>query len=213
MEEIKDLENIRFLFTFISIGIFLMAVTFHEYAHGWMANRLGDPTARFLGRLTLNPIAHIDPIGSLLLPLLLILTRSPVVFGWAKPVPVEVRNLKNPKEDMIWVGLAGPGANLVLAVLLAILIRIGLGSLPFTRELLFLGVLVNLILAFFNLIPIPPLDGGRILQGLLPWQYAYRLRMIESYGFIIIFLLLAFGVFGRVIFPMALTLTILLTRT
>lgn len=199
--------------TLISIGIFLMAVTFHEYAHGWMANRLGDPTARFLGRLTLNPIAHLDPIGSLALPLLLIFMRSPVVFGWAKPVPVEVRNLRNPKEDMIWVGLAGPGANLLLAFGLAILLRMGFGVFPFIRQLLFLGVLVNLILAFFNLVPIPPLDGSRILQGLLPWQYAYQYRKIEPYGIFIIFFLLAIGLFKGVILPMALELAGFLTGT
>jgi Zn-dependent protease len=202
-----------FLMTLISIGIFLMAVTFHEYAHGWMANRLGDPTARFLGRLTLNPIAHLDPIGSLALPLLLIFMRSPVVFGWAKPVPVEVRNLRNPKEDMIWVGLAGPGANLLLAFGLAILLRMGFGVFPFIRQLLFLGVLVNLILAFFNLVPIPPLDGSRILQGLLPWQYAYQYRKIEPYGIFIIFFLLAIGLFKGVILPMALELADFLTGT
>lgn len=199
--------------TLISIGIFLMAVTFHEYAHGWMANRLGDPTARFLGRLTLNPIAHLDPIGSLFLPLLLIFMRFPVVFGWAKPVPVEVRNLRNPKEDMIWVGLAGPGANLLLAFGLAILLRMGFGVFPFIRQLLFLGVLVNLILAFFNLVPIPPLDGSRILQGLLPWQYAYQYRKIEPYGIFIIFFLLAIGLFKGVILPMALVLAYFLTGT
>lgn len=195
----------------ISIAIFLIAVTFHEYAHGWMANRFGDSTARLLGRLTLNPLAHLDPIGSVVLPFLLIVTRSPVVFGWAKPVPVDVRSLRNPKEDMIWVGLAGPGANFLLAALLAILFQIGFGSVPFFGRIILMGIIINLILAFFNLIPIPPLDGSRIVSGLLPYRYAHRFSQIEPFGIFIIFGLLIFGVFRNLILPMALVLTALLT--
>ena len=190
----------------VSIAIFLLAVTIHEYSHGWVANRLGDPTARLSGRLTLNPLAHIDPIGSVALPLLLIITGSPIVFGWAKPVPVDARNLRNPKEDMIWVGLAGPGANFLAATAFALLVRIG-----FVHSIIVLFIIINLILAFFNLIPIPPLDGSRIVSGLLPYQYAYQYSRIEPFGIIILFILLASGVFGGLILPMALTLASLLT--
>lgn len=196
---------------FVSIIIFLLAVTIHEYSHGWMANRLGDPTARLLGRLTLNPLAHLDPIGSVVLPLLLIITNSPVVFGWAKPVPVEARNLRNPKEDMIWVGLAGPLSNLLAATLFALPFRIGFDPISIFGGIIILVIVINLILAFFNLIPIPPLDGSRILSGLLSYQYAYHYSRIEPFGIIILFLLLASGIFGRFILPMALTLTALLT--
>ncbi len=188
----------------------MLAITIHEYAHGWTANRLGDPTARLLGRLTLNPLAHLDPVGSIVLPILLIIVRSPVVFGWAKPVPVEIRNLRHPKDDMVWVALAGPGANLIAAILLSLLFRIGCGSSSLLGDIILIAIVINLILAFFNLIPIPPLDGSRIVAGLLPDRYAYRYNQIEPFGIIILFFLLVSGVFWRLILPVAINLTSLL---
>lgn len=184
----------------ISILIFLPAVTVHEYAHGWMANRLGDPTARDSGRLTLNPLAHIDPVGTILLPTMLILTGSPFVFGWAKPVPVNFAYLRNPKRDMMWVGLAGPGANIGLAVLSAIVVKTGIVP-PTLIGLFGIIILINLILAVFNLIPIPPLDGSRILMSILPREKAYAYSRIEPYGFIIIIALLWLGLLSKVLLP------------
>lgn len=184
----------------ISILIFLPIVTIHEYAHGWVANRLGDPTARDAGRLTLNPLAHIDPMGTILLPAMLILMGSPFVFGWAKPVPVNPRYFRNPRRDMMWVGMAGPGANLVLAILAALVVKSGI--VPSHLVGLFgIIILINLILATFNLIPIPPLDGSRILMGLLPREQAYAYMRIEPYGFIIIIALLWMGLLDKILLP------------
>jgi Zn-dependent protease len=184
----------------ISLAIFFIAIIIHEFSHGWIAYKLGDSTARRSGRLTLNPIAHIDIFGTLILPLLLIIMRSPFIFGWAKPVPVNFHNLRNPKRDMIWVGLAGPASNIIFALILSLVIKIV--SMPlFIHEFLVLGVWVNLILAVFNLIPIPPLDGSRVLFGLLPYQSAMRYASLEPYGFIIIFSLIFLGLFDRVILP------------
>lgn len=166
----------------------LFALTVHEYAHGWVADRLGDPTAREAGRLTFNPLAHLDPIGTLMLFL--------VHFGWAKPVPVNPYNLRNPKRDMIWVSLAGPVANILLAVLCAQVLK-GLFSMGITSDVLFrmlyYGVLINLILAVFNLIPIPPLDGSKILMGLLPPEQAFRFAQLERSGPVILIVLVMFN--------------------
>lgn len=177
------------LLTFI---IFICSIILHEIAHGLAAERLGDPTARFSGRLTLNPISHIDPLMSIVVPLFLVLTGSPIIFGAAKPVPIDPYNLKNVRKDMGLVGLAGPAANLLIAVFFAVLARIFLGfsSNQAVLQLFSTACLLNVFLACFNLIPIPPLDGGRVLVAILPQQYAEALAGLESIGmFIIIFLL------------------------
>ena len=188
----------------ILVIVFFSAIIIHEYMHGWTAYKLGDPTAKNAGRLTLNPLAHIDPIGTLLLPLMLRIMGSPILFGWAKPVPVNYHNLKNPKRDMVWVGLAGPAANFICAIILSIILKT---RMPFfIYRILELGIVINLVLAIFNLIPVPPLDGSRILTGLLPYEQAIRYNRIERYGFIIIMALLFMGLFNKIILPITKTL-------
>ncbi|MBM3251772.1 MAG: site-2 protease family protein [Candidatus Omnitrophica bacterium] len=184
----------------LSLIILFVSIIIHEISHGWVANKLGDPTARYSGRLTLNPLAHIDPFGTIILPLLLIVMGSPFLFGYAKPVPINFYNLKNPKRDMIWVGLSGPISNILLAVVSSLIIRAV--SLPqFFYEIVAFGVWINLILAVFNLIPIPPLDGSRVVFGLLPYKYSIPYARLEQFGFIIIFLLIFSGLFRQIIFP------------
>jgi Zn-dependent protease len=185
----------------------LFAITVHEVAHGWAAKRLGDPTAERLGRLTLNPVKHIDPVGTILVPGLLLLFGG-VIFGWAKPVPVTWENLRHPKRDMALVAAAGPGANLVMAVLWGLVWKVGLsfsGSSPEVGvPLIFMGqagVFVNAVLMVLNLLPIPPLDGGRVAAGLLPGPLAWQLGRIEPYGLFIVIGLLAFGLLGRILIP------------
>ncbi|MFH1776231.1 MAG: site-2 protease family protein [Candidatus Omnitrophota bacterium] len=174
-----------------TLPAFLTAVVIHEYAHGWIAYKLGDNTAKDSGRLTLNPLSHIDPIGTVVLPLFLILTRSPIVFGWAKPVPVNIYNLRNPKRDMIWVGLAGPLANFLGVFIFYNFFRLQIFP-EFSAAAYFLetAVVINLILGIFNLIPMPPLDGSKIVIGLLPRRLAYNYSRIEPYGVVILILLL-----------------------
>jgi Zn-dependent protease len=186
----------------ISLGIFLSAVVVHEFAHALVARRLGDTTAERLGRLTLNPLAHIDPIGTILLPVLLVVTHAPIVLGWAKPVPIDFRQLGHPKRDMIWVGLAGPAANFLAAALSALIYR----SLPGANAslvglILVSFILINITLGTFNLIPIPPLDGSRVLVGLLPMSMARPYLRMERYGFLIVIGLLYVGAFDRIIGP------------
>jgi len=190
----------------LGIPAFLLALTCHEVAHGYVAKRLGDPTAEELGRLTLNPIKHISLFGTVLFPLMLYLAHSPVIFGWAKPVPVDPRYFRNPLKGMMWVGMAGPVANFILATIAAAFFRL---LAPLTSgqsillEFVLLFMLVNLVLGFFNLIPIPPLDGSRIVTGLLPRNLAIEYLRIERFGFLILIGLLYLGVFGLFILPIA----------
>lgn len=168
----------------------IFAITLHEAAHGWMAERLGDPTARMLGRISINPFRHIDPLGTIILPGLMLLTAG-FAFGYAKPVPVNFRKLRNPRRDMVWVAAAGPGANVLMALMAALLLHV----VPYLPEQAasWLGancinaILINGILAVFNMIPIPPLDGGRVAVGLLPRALAYPLARLERYGMLIVF--------------------------
>jgi Zn-dependent protease len=175
----------------------LFAITVHEAAHGYAARYLGDDTAWKMGRVTLNPIAHIDPVGTILMPLLLYFaTSGAFLFGYAKPVPVRFGNLRNPKRDMVWVALAGPGANLAQAILWGALLYLLHGSgitEPFFLKMCNGGVLVNIVMFAFNLFPLPPLDGGRIVVGLLPVKQAMAFSRIEPYGFFIVMALVVTG--------------------
>ena len=176
----------------------LFAITVHEAAHGYVARYFGDNTAWTLGRVTLNPIKHIDPLGTIVMPLMLYFaTSGAFLFGYAKPVPVQFGNLRNPKRDMIWVALAGPGANLAQALLWAIALYLLQGaavSEPFFIKMCQAGILVNVVMFVFNLFPLPPLDGGRILVGLLPYKQAVLVSRIEPWGFFVVMALVLAGV-------------------
>jgi Zn-dependent protease len=179
----------------LAVPAILIALTFHEYAHAYVAFRLGDPTAKHMGRLTLNPLAHLDPMGTIMIFL--------IHFGWAKPVPVDPRYLGNPKRDLMWISAAGPLMNMALALVSGILLRVFM-AIGFANtyagspasiifQMLYFSLYINLALAFFNLLPIPPLDGSKILAGLLPNRYAHTLYMIETKGPMILFGIIMFG--------------------
>ena len=192
----------------------LFAITLHEAAHGWVASKLGDKTTLMMGRVTLNPVKHIDPFGTLILPILmLILSKFTFAFGWAKPVPVTWQNLKNPRRDMPLVALAGPLANLLMALLWAAIAKLSItfGSgeegLVLRKVTIFFyiagifGILINVVLMILNLIPLPPLDGSRIVSAILPPKAAYSYSKIEPYGIWILLGLLVFGLLGRILLP------------
>ncbi len=200
---------------FLMVIPFLLAVVIHEVSHGYVAYKLGDNTAKYMGRLTLNPIAHIDPIGTVLLPVILIIAHSPVLFGWAKPVPVNFFNLRNPKRDSAIVAAAGPASNILMAIGFAIIYHVFVHlPIPYIQQPTLItcvfGVELNLIFAFFNLIPILPLDGGRILAAMLPPRWAYSFSKIEPYGMYIVIALIFLGVFNAIYYALVMPLTNLL---
>lgn len=212
MEELNLLQRIA-----VWVIPVLFAITVHETAHGWMALRLGDPTAKMLGRLSLNPIRHIDPLGTILIPGVMLILGG-FLFGWAKPVPITWENLRQPKRDMAWVAVAGPLANLLMALFWTLVTRLGL-MLGHTNEglamyLLYTGVagiFINILLMLLNLLPLPPLDGSRVVTALLPGPLAYRYNRLEPYGFPILILLLVSGILGSILLPAIFTLLLWFT--
>ena len=180
----------------------LFAITLHEAAHGWVASKLGDHTARMMGRVTLDPTKHIDPIGTIAIPLVLLLSSSGFIFGWAKPVPINFNALRNGKNGMIWVALAGPVANIVMAIcwLFVMIIAINM-NIAVLIEMGRIGILVNCVLAVFNLLPIPPLDGSRVISALLPNRLAYQYNQLEQYGLYILLGLMFLGGFNYLVRP------------
>ena len=180
----------------------LFAITLHEAAHGWIASKLGDHTARMMGRVTLDPTKHIDPIGTIAIPLVLLLSSSGFIFGWAKPVPINFNALRNGKNGMIWVALAGPGANIFMAIcwLFVMIIAINM-NIAILIEMGRIGILVNCVLAVFNLLPIPPLDGSRVISALLPNRLAYQYNQLEQYGLYILLGLMFLGGFNYLVRP------------
>ncbi|MGE3275548.1 MAG: site-2 protease family protein [Vicinamibacterales bacterium] len=185
---------------FVAFLALIVSLTVHEAAHAWSADRLGDPTARLLGRLSLNPVVHVDPIGTLLFPLIALMTGLPLI-GWAKPVPVDPRNLREPRRDFAIVAAAGPISNVLMALAGSLLLKVVTGG----NELLVTGllwfVLVNALLAVFNMIPVPPLDGGNVLMGILPLGLARGVERLRPYGFLILYALMLTGILGAITLP------------
>jgi len=206
-------ENVIILYP-----ILLFSIIIHEVAHGWMAERFGDDTARVMGRLTFNPIPHIDIVGTVILPILGLLYPGGFLFGWAKPVPVNPYRLNDPKRDMMWVGLAGPASNIILALFAAAFMWAlrnynflpqTIGSAVYTLASVLLQL--NVVLFIFNLFPVPPLDGSRIVAAILPPPLAYRYAQLEQYGFIIVLVLFATGVMSMILGPVVMFFVNLLT--
>jgi len=197
------------------------AITLHEAAHGYAARHFGDTTAAQAGRISLNPLRHIDPVGTIAVPLLILVTSKllgggGMLFGWAKPVPVNFGHLRNPKRDMLWVAAAGPAANLFMAICWALVLKLVLigGESYFSAPLkgmAEIGIVINVVLMILNLFPLPPLDGGRIAISLLPGRLAWRFAMVEPYGFIILLMLLFTGVLGSILGPLRDAVLIALT--
>ena len=185
----------------VALLVLIFSLSVHEAAHAWSASRLGDDTAKRLGRVTLNPVVHVDPIGTLLLPLIAMLSGAPLI-GWAKPTPVNTRNLRHPRRDQILVTAAGPASNLIIAVVAAAAMAAGAMSGGRWLDLLVYEALtLNVLLAVFNMLPIPPLDGGQILMALLPRSVAAQMGFLYQYGFLILMGLLVAGVLGYLIAP------------
>jgi Zn-dependent protease len=198
------LADLNIGFLVLSFLVLLFSLTVHESAHAWTADRLGDPTARQLGRISMNPVVHVDLIGTIVLPLVAISTGAPII-GWAKPVPVNVHNLRRPRQDFMRVALAGPVSNALLAigsaaVLAAVPASAGEGP-SFVRSLAATGFQLNLLLAVFNMVPVPPLDGGTVLAGLLPESLAGAFDRVRPYGFMILYVLLLTGTLNAILFP------------
>jgi Zn-dependent protease len=197
-----------FLMVLAVLIIIGLIISVHEASHAFMANRLGDPTARLMGRMTLNPSAHIDPIGTILVPILLVIFAG-FFFGWAKPTPINPLNFANPRRDSAVTAFAGPASNFAMAIAASVLYRV------FPNELFFLFIVINLILGIFNLLPIPPLDGFKVLVGILPKEAALRLAVLENYGpiVLILFLLIFFQIFSGIISAILNALLFLLIGT
>ena len=212
--ELTDIKRMDQLTIIQKIAVWILpvifAITVHEVAHGWVAKKYGDNTAFRLGRLTLNPIKHIDPFGTIIIPGLLLLTGTGFIFGWAKPVPVDARNFKKPLHDMAIVALAGPVSNVLMALGWAMVARLGItigtGAENVSLPLVYTGIAgisINLVLALLNLLPIPPLDGSRILTGILPHRLAWQYNQLERYGFIILLILLYTKILNAILaYPM-----------
>jgi Zn-dependent protease len=212
------LANIDLVSLFISFTVLLFSLTVHESAHAWTADRLGDPTARLLGRISLNPAVHADPIGTILLPLVAFASGAPII-GWAKPVPVNIGNLPRRRRDYLIVAAAGPASNLVLALIASFVLRVLPGGIETETMNISMPLLMiaasafrlNLLLALFNMIPIPPLDGGNVLAGLLPDAGARLIDSLRPYGFLLLYMLMLTGFLGAIIGPPYLFLSRLLT--
>lgn len=194
----------------------VLAITLHEAAHGYAAKHFGDPTAYLEGRITANPLKHIDPIGTIVVPLaILLLSTGGILFGWAKPVPVNFGNLRRPKRDMLWVAAAGPGANLVMAMIWALVLKtawmlpLNYFSVPMS-EMAKTGIYINISLLVLNLFPLPPLDGGRIAVSLLPHRLAWKFAQLERWGFPILLVLLFTGILGSILRPLMTIVTVII---